>query len=231
MIPCECRSCDSLRRMISNEELTKIRPDEFRSENVIDKRPIHASARSRTGDSMKTFSFAKASCLLFGICLALAIHAPAQTFTVLQNFDQSDPTSALVQGLDGNFYGTMEGGNIGFEGNVYKLTPGGSYTTIASPCCYSYSSMVLASNSYFYGSTAAGGTALEGNIYKMTASGATRYPIQLLYDHLRRRRLPERPAGATRQRRPLRNHPHHYLQNHLGRRSDHALQFLPRHNL
>ncbi len=121
---------------------------------------------------MKTLTFAKASCRLFGLCLALAIHAPAQTFAVLQNFDQSDPTSALVQGLDGNFYGTMEGGEIGFEGNVYTLTPGGTYTSIATPCCYSYAPVVLASNGFFYGSTQQGGTALQGNIYKMTASGA-----------------------------------------------------------
>jgi len=82
---------------------------------------------------MKKLSFAKASCLLLRMCLALAIHAAAQTFTILQNFQQSDPTSALVQGLDGNFYGTMEGGNIGFEGNVYTLTPGGTYTTSPAP--------------------------------------------------------------------------------------------------
>ncbi len=102
---------------------------------------------------MKTFSFAKASCLLFGICSALATQAPAQTFTVLQNFESSDPTSALVQGLDGNFYGTMEGGDIGFEGNVYTLTPSGAYTSIATPCCYSFAPLVLASNGYFYGFT------------------------------------------------------------------------------
>lgn len=121
---------------------------------------------------MKTFSFAKLSCLLFAVCLASAVHAPAQTFTILQNFQQSDPTSALVQGLNGNLYGTMEGGAIGFEGNVYTLTSSGTYSTIATPCCASYAPLVLASNGYFYGSTQQGGTALEGNIYKMTASGA-----------------------------------------------------------
>jgi uncharacterized repeat protein (TIGR03803 family) len=122
---------------------------------------------------MKKLSFVKASCLSFGICLALAIHAPAQTFTVLQNFEQSDPTSALVQGLDGNLYGTMGGGEIGFEGNVYTLTPSGTYTTIATPCCYSYAPVTLASNGYFYGSTQQGGIGGEGSIYRMAASGAT----------------------------------------------------------
>jgi uncharacterized repeat protein (TIGR03803 family) len=121
---------------------------------------------------MKKLSVVKASCLLSGICLALAIHAPAQTFTILQNFEQSDPTSALVQGLNGNFYGTMGGGEIGFEGNVYTLTPSGTYTAIAGPCCYSYAPVVLASNGYFYGSTQQGGTGGEGSIYRMTASGA-----------------------------------------------------------
>jgi uncharacterized repeat protein (TIGR03803 family) len=120
---------------------------------------------------MKTLSFAKASCLLFGSCLVLGIQAPAQTFTVLQNFAESDPTSALVQGVDGNLYGTMGGGEIGFEGNVYTLTPSGSYTSIAEPCCSSYAPVVLASNGYFYGSTQQGGTALEGSIYRMTAEG------------------------------------------------------------
>ena len=120
---------------------------------------------------MNTLNFAKASCLLFVICLGLAMHAPAQTFTVLQNFVSSDPTSALVQGLNGNFYGTMEGGEIGFEGNVYTLTPGGTYTSIATPCCYSYAPVVLASNGYFYGSTQQGGTGGEGSIYRMTPSG------------------------------------------------------------
>jgi uncharacterized repeat protein (TIGR03803 family) len=120
---------------------------------------------------MKKLSLAKASSLLFGICLGLAIHAPAQTFTILQNFQESDPTSALVQGLNGNLYGTMGGGEIGFEGNVYTLSPSGTYTSIASPCCYSYAPVVLASNGYFYGSTQQGGTSGEGSIYKMTPSG------------------------------------------------------------
>jgi uncharacterized repeat protein (TIGR03803 family) len=121
---------------------------------------------------MKTLSIAKPMGVVFGVCLALSIHAHAQTFSVLQNFDQSDPTSALVQGLNGSLYGTMEGGAIGFEGNVYTLTLSGTYSTIATPCCASYAPVVLASNGYFYGSTQQGGTALEGSIYRMTASGA-----------------------------------------------------------
>ena len=124
---------------------------------------------------MKKLNFAKASCLLFGLCLALAIHAPAQTFTVLQNFPNSAPTAGLIQGLDGNFYSTLAGGEIGFQGNVYQMTPSGTYTVVlgfsGSSGDFPYAPLVLASNGFFYGSTAQGGPALEGNIYKMTANG------------------------------------------------------------
>jgi uncharacterized repeat protein (TIGR03803 family) len=124
---------------------------------------------------MKTLSFAKASGFLFGICLALAIHGTAQTFTLLQNFNNSSPTSALVQGLDGNFYSTLAGGEIGFAGNVYQMTPGGTYTSLydfsGANGQFPFAPLVLASNGYFYGSTQQGGEALEGNIYRMTASG------------------------------------------------------------
>src|ERR1700730_11958937 len=86
------RSCDAPSYFPAKDRLT------FRKLRPTYSRPAH----SRRGDSMKTFSFVKASCLLFWICLALAIHAPAQTFTVLQNFPNSAPTAGLIQGLDGN---------------------------------------------------------------------------------------------------------------------------------
>jgi uncharacterized repeat protein (TIGR03803 family) len=127
---------------------------------------------------VKQLSFAKISCALFAICLAIAINSSAQTPTVLYNFVNSSPTAPLVQGADGNFYGTMAGGNIGFEGNVYKLTPSGTYTSLFDFCSdgcsdgqFPFGPLLLATNGYFYGTTEEGGTALEGNVYKITASG------------------------------------------------------------
>ena len=55
---------------------------------------------------MNRLSFAKASCMLFVICIAIAVNLPAQTVTTLQNFPSSSPTAALIQGADGNFYST-----------------------------------------------------------------------------------------------------------------------------
>ena len=41
----------------------------------------------------------------------------------------TNPYSGLVQGKDGNFYGTTEGGWSDY-GTVFKLTPGGVLTTL-----------------------------------------------------------------------------------------------------
>jgi hypothetical protein len=57
-----------------------------------------------------------------------AIFSSAQTFTTLVEFNGSDgasPVGALVQGADGNFYGTTNGGGAaggGGNGTIFKIT-------------------------------------------------------------------------------------------------------------
>jgi len=60
-------------------------------------------------------------------------------FTTLVNFDNQDgfQPSDIIQGADGNFYGTtMEGGAYGY-GEVFQMTPDGALTTIYSFCAQS----------------------------------------------------------------------------------------------
>ena len=62
---------------------------------------------------------------------------PSGTLTVLHAFDATDgekSLGALVQGADGNFYGTTSFGGAasGFGGTVFKITPGGTLTTLHS---------------------------------------------------------------------------------------------------
>jgi uncharacterized repeat protein (TIGR03803 family) len=57
------------------------------------------------------------------------------TFTTLVSFDGTDgesPMAALIQGTDGNFYGTTLSG--GGYGTVYKITPGGTLTVLNTLC-------------------------------------------------------------------------------------------------
>src|ERR1700685_1041514 len=61
---------------------------------------------------------------------------PSGALTTLHNFDMADgaaPQAGLVQGTDGNFYGTTSaGGPNGNYGTVFKITPGGTLTTLYS---------------------------------------------------------------------------------------------------
>src|ERR1700688_4990309 len=70
--------------------------------------------------------------LLF--CAATAIALPAQTFTTIVNFDGTNGSSplygSLVQGFDGDPYGTTSGGGVNNVGTVFKVTSAGTLTTL-----------------------------------------------------------------------------------------------------
>jgi uncharacterized repeat protein (TIGR03803 family) len=122
----------------------------------------------------------------FVILAATAISSPAQSFTTLASFngtDGADPEyGPLVQGRDGNFYGTTYLGGIDFSGGdpgsgtVFKITPKGSLTTLCSfgtlPNCTGgslpWGGLVLATNGNFYGTTSEAGANGWGTIFKIT---------------------------------------------------------------
>ena len=72
------------------------------------------------------------------------------------------PYSTLVEGMDGNFYGTTSEGGTGNQGTIFRMTPAGVVTTL-----YSFfgaggrdprSGLLLANDGNFYGTTRDGGT-------------------------------------------------------------------------
>jgi hypothetical protein len=96
-------------------------------------------------------------------CAQSAVALPAQTFTTLFSFGGTDggsPEAVLVQGTDGNFHGTT------YDGTVFKITPGGTLTTLYTFCVLIPScpdgiqplaGTVQATNGYFYGTTSNAG--------------------------------------------------------------------------
>ncbi len=107
------------------------------------------------------------------------------SFSVLHNFDTTDgagPYAGLVQGTDGNFYGTTISGGPNGYGTVFKITPAGALTTL-----YSFSSgdgaspfgaLILGTDGNFYGTTYGGGHNANcdgldacGTVFKITPAG------------------------------------------------------------
>lgn len=111
---------------------------------------------------------------------------PAGTLETLVEFDGGGtsnkgtlPTAGLLQGTDGNFYGTTrEGGAFGW-GTVFRMTPAGDLTTLVSftlneesnKGAYPHSGLIRGSDGNFYGTTLAGGSSVAGTIFRMTPDG------------------------------------------------------------
>src|SRR5260370_42535857 len=67
----------------------------------------------------------KSICAVLVLCTATAIVSPGQTFTTLHSFDGADgtvPQGTLIQGLDGNLYGTTYEGGANGVGTIYQIT-------------------------------------------------------------------------------------------------------------
>jgi uncharacterized repeat protein (TIGR03803 family) len=91
--------------------------------------------------------------------------------------DAASPQAALVQGPNGNFYGTSELGGSGFSGTIFEMTPSGTETAL-----YSFSggndgglpntALALGSDGNFYGTTSGAGVNYNGTLFKITPAGA-----------------------------------------------------------
>jgi uncharacterized repeat protein (TIGR03803 family) len=115
---------------------------------------------------------------------------PSGTLTTLYDFcsqpacaDGDEPRAGLVQGTDGNFYGTTQGGGTARQGGsafgtVFKITPSGTLTTVYSFCSqtlctdgdFPTAGLIQASDGNFYG-TNYGGVYGDGTVFKVTPRG------------------------------------------------------------
>src|SRR5437763_1985909 len=108
------------------------------------------------------------------------ITVSAQTLTTLHSFNGGDgrsPEAALVQGSDGNFYGTTASGGAFFQGTVFRMTPSGaitvlhSFNSFFSEGAVPFAGLVQGSDGNFYGTTAFGGAHFKGTVFKINATG------------------------------------------------------------
>ena len=129
-----------------------------------------------------------------GIIYQLIADGPrAGAVTTLYNFTAVDASfrnsdgdnlhGSLVQGTDGNFYGTALQGGVNGSGTIFKFTPDGTFTTLHSFGAYDSNTkinsdgaapqggLIQGRNGDFYGTTVYGGSSGFGTIFEMTPSG------------------------------------------------------------
>jgi uncharacterized repeat protein (TIGR03803 family) len=80
-------------------------------------------------------------------------------------------TDNLVEGPDGNFYGTTAHGGPSGNGTVFRVTPGGMLTTIVSNQANPAAGLVVGNDGLLYGMVGAGGPFGWGTAFKMTTNG------------------------------------------------------------
>ncbi|MDQ6631660.1 MAG: hypothetical protein M3Y82_07860, partial [Verrucomicrobiota bacterium] len=115
--------------------------------------------------------------LLFGAAMA----ANAQTFELLHTFfdyinhDGTYLRARLVEGRDGNFYGsTLYGGSEGNRGILFKITPNGVFTTLVvlnDSTGWVEAEMVEGNDGNFYGTSSLGGASDNGTVFRLTPDG------------------------------------------------------------
>jgi uncharacterized repeat protein (TIGR03803 family) len=115
---------------------------------------------------------------------------PGGTLTTQHNFcsktnctDGSDPAAGLIQGTNGDFYGTTIIGGATNSGTVFKITPSGKLTTVYSFCSQTdctdgdepVAGLIQEINGDFYGTTCCGGANprmnYAGTVFKITPNG------------------------------------------------------------
>ncbi|MGO8696185.1 MAG: choice-of-anchor tandem repeat GloVer-containing protein [Limisphaerales bacterium] len=106
------------------------------------------------------------------------------TLTSLYSFtnglDGANPWAGVVQGTDGNFYGTASAGGAYSNGTVFKITSTGAFTPLhsfrgGSDGKTPYGALMLASNGNFYGTTSGqngAGPLTSGTVFAINSTGS-----------------------------------------------------------
>ncbi len=95
----------------------------------------------------------------------------------------SYPYAGLIQGADGNFYGTTYSGGANSDGAMFVVTPGGTYTTLASfdgfdDGAHPESALVQGTDGSFYGTTTTGGPNGHGTVFRLSVTSAPQITAQ-----------------------------------------------------
>jgi uncharacterized repeat protein (TIGR03803 family) len=110
---------------------------------------------------------------------------PAGSLTTLYGFcsqsncaDGASPFAGLIQGTDGNLYGTTRFGGANGQGTIFKITTSGVFAMLHSFCLQSncidganpLAGVVQDTNGILYGTTAYGGANGDGTVFSLSVN-------------------------------------------------------------
>src|ERR1022692_215460 len=149
-----------------------------------------STTMTRTVNVLSKLNWGTRACAVLVLCATTAIALPAQiaTLTTIHRFcsqsgcpDGAGPYAGLVQAANGDLYGTTFFGGTNGQGTVFKITQGGTLTTLYSFCSQTnctdgaapFAGLVQAANGDLYGTTADGGAnnGEYGTVFKITPGG------------------------------------------------------------
>ncbi|HEX3719123.1 MAG TPA: choice-of-anchor tandem repeat GloVer-containing protein [Verrucomicrobiae bacterium] len=104
------------------------------------------------------------------------VMSPSDEVTMLYSFtgksDGGNPSADLIQGSDGNFYGTTYEGGAYNDGTVFRWTPGGSLATLATFDGYNGANpetpLAQGGDGNLYGTTQNGGASGNGVVFRVS---------------------------------------------------------------
>jgi uncharacterized repeat protein (TIGR03803 family) len=96
------------------------------------------------------------------------------------NTDGSEPFDSVIQGNDGDFYGTTSGGGANGNGTIFEISSTGTLTTLHTfstlvnyenvDGATSYAGLLLGTDGNFYGTAYFGGTYGFGAVFRLNVS-------------------------------------------------------------
>jgi uncharacterized repeat protein (TIGR03803 family) len=126
----------------------------------------------------KILGWIASGCHTLVVLCGAILSAQGQTFELLHSFhgprDGGSPQARLVEGSDGNFYGSTLWGSAANRGTLYRITPDGTFKVLYElddTTGWIGAELVEGADGNFYGTSFSGGPSGDGTVFRMTPQG------------------------------------------------------------